>query len=69
MRPYRVGWIEEPLPPGASLEGYLFPETHAFMEQLRQLEARVTTVDPSLGGNDVFRDPERLGEAGGLGSR
>ena len=27
------------------------------------VEARVTTVDPSLGGNEVFRDPERLDEA------
>jgi chromosomal replication initiator protein len=33
------------------------------VEQLRQLEAKISTVDPALGGNEVFRDPERLGEA------
>jgi chromosomal replication initiator protein DnaA len=33
------------------------------VEQLRQLEAKVTTVDTSLGGDELFRDPERLSEA------
>ena len=33
------------------------------MEQLRELERQVTTVDPELGGNELFRDPERLAEA------
>ncbi|MDB4886213.1 MAG: bacterial DnaA family protein [Gemmatimonadetes bacterium] len=33
------------------------------VEQLRELERQVTTVDPTLGGADLFRDPERLGEA------
>jgi len=33
------------------------------VEQLRAFEAKVTTVDPSLGGDELFRDPERLGEA------
>jgi chromosomal replication initiator protein len=42
----------------ALLRGY----GHA-VEQLRQLEAKISTVDPALGGNEVFRDPERLGEA------
>ena len=42
----------------AVLRGY----GHA-VEQLRSLEAKVTTVDPSLGGDEVFRDPERLDEA------
>jgi chromosomal replication initiation ATPase DnaA len=62
---YRTAALErlmsEPVAPPnyeALLRGY----GHA-VEQLRQLEARVTTVDPSLGGNEVFRDPERLGEA------
>jgi chromosomal replication initiator protein len=62
---YRTAALErlmaEPVAPPnyeAVLRGY----GHA-VEQLRQLEAKVTTVDPSLGGNDVFRDPERLGEA------
>src|SRR5215218_880691 len=42
----------------AVLRGY----GHA-VEQLRSLETKVATVDPSLGGDEVFRDPERLGEA------
>jgi chromosomal replication initiator protein len=42
----------------AVLRGY----GHA-VEQLRQLEQKVTSVDPSLGGDELFRDPERLGEA------
>jgi chromosomal replication initiator protein len=42
----------------AVLRGY----GHA-VEQLRQLEAKISTVDPMLGGNELFRDPERLGEA------
>ena len=33
------------------------------IEQLRELERQVTTVDPQLGGDERFRDPERLNEA------
>jgi chromosomal replication initiation ATPase DnaA len=33
------------------------------VEQLRELERQITTVDPSLGGDERFRDPERLDEA------
>jgi len=33
------------------------------IEQLRDLERQVTTVDPTLGGAELFRDPERLTEA------
>ena len=33
------------------------------VEQLRELERQVATVDPSLGGAELFRDPERLAEA------
>jgi chromosomal replication initiation ATPase DnaA len=51
---------EREAPPNyeALLRGY----GHA-VEQLRQLEAKVTTVDASLGGDELFRDPERLPEA------
>jgi len=62
---YRTAVLErlmsEPVAPPnyeALLRGY----GHA-VEQLRQLEAKISTVDPALGGNEVFRDPERLGEA------
>ena len=33
------------------------------IEQLRELERQVTTVDARLGGDERFRDPERLSEA------
>jgi chromosomal replication initiator protein len=33
------------------------------VEQLRELERQITTVDPTLGGDELFRDPERLGDA------
>ena len=33
------------------------------VEQLRELERQVTAVDPQLGGDERFRDPERLAEA------
>jgi len=33
------------------------------VEQLRELERQVTTVDAALGGDERFRDPERLAEA------
>ena len=62
---YRTAVLErlmaEPVAPPnyeAVLRGY----GHA-VEQLRQLESKVTTVDPSLGGVEMFRDPERLPEA------
>ncbi len=33
------------------------------VEELRELERQITTVDPSLGGDERFRDPERLTDA------
>jgi chromosomal replication initiator protein len=33
------------------------------IEQLRSLEQQASSVDPSLGGTELFRDPERLTEA------
>jgi chromosomal replication initiation ATPase DnaA len=33
------------------------------VEQLKDLEQQVSTVDPALGGTELFRDPERLSEA------
>jgi chromosomal replication initiator protein len=62
---YRTAVLErlmsEPMAP-ANYEALLRGYGHA-VEQLRQLESRISTVDPALGGNEVFRDPERLGEA------
>jgi chromosomal replication initiator protein len=41
----------------------------AAVERLRELEGQATAIDPALGANDVFRDPERLGDAEGLVTR
>jgi chromosomal replication initiator protein len=38
-------------------------EFTAAVEKLRELEGRANAVDPALGANEVFRDPERLAEA------
>src|SRR6185503_12723818 len=38
-------------------------EFTAAVEKLRELEGRATALDPALGANEVFRDPERLAEA------
>ncbi|HEY2856208.1 MAG TPA: DnaA/Hda family protein [Gemmatimonadaceae bacterium] len=35
----------------------------ATVERLKALEQKATDVDPALGGDEVFRDPERLREA------
>jgi chromosomal replication initiation ATPase DnaA len=39
------------------------------VEQLRELEQRVSNVDSALGGTELFRDPERLGEAEAFAER
>jgi chromosomal replication initiator protein len=41
----------------------------AAIEKLRELEGRATAIDPALGANDVFRDPERLADAEALTAR
>jgi chromosomal replication initiator protein DnaA len=41
----------------------------ATVEHLRVLEQRASSVDPALGANDVFRDPERVAEAEQLAER
>ncbi len=53
--------MEEPTPPPnyeALLRGF-----GQAIERLRELEQQVCTVDPALGGTELFRDPERLSEA------
>ena len=44
-------------------------EFTAAIEKLRELEGRANAVDPALGANEVFRDPERLAEAEDLASK
>lgn len=41
----------------------------ADVEKLRELEGRATAIDPALGANDAFRDPERLADAEELATR
>src|SRR5688572_32516624 len=54
--------------PRTDFEGAL-RQYFAAIEQLRALEDRANTIDPSLGANEVFRDPERLPDAEALVSR
>jgi chromosomal replication initiator protein len=44
-------------------------EYFAAVERLRELETTATEIDPALGANDVFRDPERLADAEALATR
>jgi chromosomal replication initiator protein len=44
-------------------------EFNAAVEKLRELEGRATAVDPALGANEVFRDPERVAEAEELATK
>ncbi len=41
----------------------------AAVDHLRTLEQRATSVDPALGADEVFRDPERVGDAEQLAER
>jgi chromosomal replication initiator protein len=41
----------------------------AAVDKLRELEGQATAVDPSLGSNEIFRDPERLADAEALVAR
>ncbi|OYV67998.1 MAG: hypothetical protein B7Z72_08870, partial [Gemmatimonadetes bacterium 21-71-4] len=53
--------LDEPSAPAnyeAVLRGF-----GAAVRRLKELEAEAITADPSLGGHDVFRDPERLRDA------
>ena len=65
---YRTGQLERLLQdggPAADFEGAL-REFFAAIERLRQLEVQATSVDPAIGANEVFRDPERISEAESL---
>jgi chromosomal replication initiator protein len=62
---YRTAALEKILQtagPNTDFEGGL-KAYFAAVEKLRLLEGRATAIDPNLGANDVFRDPERLAEA------
>src|SRR6185503_15052151 len=53
--------VQEPAPPPnweALLRGF-----GATVERLKALELKATEIDPALGGDEVFRDPERLRDA------
>jgi chromosomal replication initiator protein DnaA len=68
---YRTAMLERLLQnanPKTDFEGAL-RQYFSAIEQLRVLEERATAIDPSLGANEVFRDPERLHDAEGLLTR
>ena len=68
---YRTAQLErvmESAGPKTDFEGAL-REYFAAVERLRELEDQVTAIDPGLGANEVFRDPERLADAEALASR
>ena len=68
---YRTAMLERLLQnagPTADFEGAL-RQYFSAIEQLRALEERANTVDPSLGASEVFRDPERLQDAEALVTR
>lgn len=62
---YRAAVLEqlmrEPVAP-ANYEALLRGYAQA-VEELRELERRITAVDATLGGAEIFRDPARLAEA------
>jgi chromosomal replication initiator protein len=62
---YRTGALERLMQESSAPPNYeaLLRGFAQAIEQLRELEAQVCTVDPGLGGTDLFRNPERLGEA------
>jgi chromosomal replication initiator protein len=65
---YRTATLERMLQnaaPDADFESAL-RQYVAAIEKLRELEGHATAVDPNLGANDLFRDPERLPEAEAL---
>lgn len=67
---YKTGVLERALalPKPPDVDGLVDTFTKA-VEHLKSLEAQATAVDPSLGGHDAFRDPEKLAEAEDLVER
>ena len=68
---YRTARLERILQEASPKTDYeaVLREYFTAVEELRELENRATAIDPALGANDVFRDPERLLEAEALASR
>jgi len=67
---YRVEVIDRALrlTQSPNIEG-LLDTFAAAVEHLKTLEQEAVAVDPALGGDDVFRDPERVAEAEALVER
>ena len=68
---YRTATLERLLQEGGPKADYESALRDYFtrVDQLHELEDHATAIDAALGGNDVFRDPERLGEAEALVNR
>lgn len=61
---YRTALLERALQQVASPDvDELIASYSGAVDHLRTLEQRATAVDPALGANEVFRDPERVGDA------
>lgn len=67
---YRTAVLERALalPTEPDVQGLVATYVRA-VEHLRALEAEAMAVDSALGGHELFRDPERLGEAEDLVER
>ena len=68
---YRTAALERLLnsgEPNINFEGAL-RDYLASVQKLRELEGRATAVDPAIGANEVFRDPERVAEAEALATK
>jgi chromosomal replication initiator protein DnaA len=67
---YRTGMLERALQLTAAPNvEELLATFSAAVDHLKVLEQRATSVDPALGADDVFRDPERVAEAEQLAER
>ncbi|MBI2795588.1 MAG: ATP-binding protein [Gemmatimonadetes bacterium] len=67
---FRTGVLERAMQLGAAPDiDALLGTFTAAVEHMRQLERHAVTVDPLLGGNEVFRDPERIDDAEALVDR
>lgn len=67
---YRTGVLERALslPKPPNVEGLIESYTKA-IDKLKALEAQATAIDPALGGNVIFRDPEQVAQAEDLVQR
>jgi len=68
---YRTSKLERALAEAGRKTDFetILREYFAAIERLRELEEQASSVDPALGANEVFRDPERVADAEALTTR